>query len=156
MAHHLCNSAGMIFAEDLNLKAMFKGMLSKHTLDAAFGQFIGILEWVCWKRDVYFAKVDCNGTSQTCPMCHAHTPKNLSVRIHSCSDCGYQTDRDVAASLVVRNRGLLGINAEGQSVKQNVCREVLPGAEMSRQDSVKQKIYRGNSMESPIYTALRD
>lgn len=72
-AHHLCNSAGMIFAEDLNLKAMSRGMLCKHTLDAAFGQFLNILQWVSWKRDVYFASFDCNGTSQTCPMCDTHT-----------------------------------------------------------------------------------
>ena len=59
----------MIFAENLNLKAMSRGMLCKHTLDAAFGrsvaggssraqtslQFLGILGWVAWKRDVYFA-----------------------------------------------------------------------------------------------------
>lgn len=84
VAHHLCNNAGMIFAEDLNLKAMSRGMLCKHTLDAAFGQFLNILKWVSSKRDVYFAKVDCNGTSQTCPVCDANTPKDLSVRSHSC------------------------------------------------------------------------
>jgi hypothetical protein len=32
-------------------------MLGKHTLDAGFGQFLDILQWVCWKRGVYFAKV---------------------------------------------------------------------------------------------------
>lgn len=123
-AHHLCNNAGMIFAESLNLKAMSRGMLCKHTLDAAFGQFLGILGWVSWKRDVYFAKVDCNGTSQTCPMCDTHTPKDLSVRVHFCLECGYQTDRDVAASQVVKKRGLINLSAEGQSVlQQNACGE---------------------------------
>ena len=120
-AHHLCNVAGMIFAEDLNLKAMSKGMLCKHTLDAAFGQFLSILAWVSWKRDVYFAKVDCNGTSQMCPICDADTPKDLSVRVHVCHKCGYSTDRDVAASQVVRKRGINLISADGQSVQQNVC-----------------------------------
>ena len=149
-AHHLCNSAGMIFAEDLNLKAMSRGMLCKHTLDAAFGQFLNILQWVSWKRDVYFAKVDCNGTSQMCPICDADTPKDLSVRVHFCSECGYTTDRDVAASQVVRKRGLVRINAGGQSVFQNVCGDGLAGAEMSSQESIKQKLCRGNSMESPV------
>ena len=103
----------MMFAEDLNLKAMSKGMLCKHTLDAGFGQFLTILGWVSWKRGVYFAKVDPNGTSQTCPRCEAHTPKDLSVRIHNCLECGYQTDRDVAAAQVVVNRG---ISAVGHTV----------------------------------------
>ena len=149
-AHHLCNNAGMIFAEDLNLKAMSRGMLCKHTLDAAFGQFLSVLQWVSWKRDIYFAKVNCNGTSQMCPICDADTRKSLSVRVHSCSCCGYSTDRDVAASQVVKKRGLVTITADGQSVFQNVCGEVLPGTEMSTQGSVKQKLCRGNSMESPV------
>jgi putative transposase len=98
LAHHLCDSAGMIFAEDLNLKGLARGMLSKHILDAAWGQFLNILSWVCWKRDVYFALVNCNGTSQTCPVCDADTPKDLSVRVHLCPECQYQTDRDVASA----------------------------------------------------------
>lgn len=34
VAHHLCDNAGMIFAEELNLKALALGMLGKHCLDA--------------------------------------------------------------------------------------------------------------------------
>lgn len=108
-AHHLCDSAGMVFAEDLNLKAMSKGMLSKHTLDAGFGQFLTILGWVCWKRNVFFLKVDANGTSQICPQCDAHVPKDLSVRIHDCPICGYRTDRDVASAQEVKKRGLAAV-----------------------------------------------
>lgn len=128
---------------------MSRGMLCKHTLDAAFGQFLGILGWVCWKRDVYFAKVDCNGTSQMCPICDAETPKDLSVRVHNCHKCGYLTDRDVAASQVVRKRGISAINADGQSVLQNVCGDGLTGTEMSSSESVKQKLFGGDSGESP-------
>ena len=40
----LCGQAGMLFAEDLNLKAMSSEMLCQHTLDAGFGQFLNILE----------------------------------------------------------------------------------------------------------------
>ncbi len=108
-AHHLCGSAGMIFAEDLNLKAMSRGMLSKHTLDAGFGQFLTILGWVCWKRNVFFLKVDANGTSQICPQCDTHVPKDLSVRIHDCPNCGYRTDRDVASAQEVKKRGLAAV-----------------------------------------------
>ena len=152
-AHYLCNSAGIIFAEDLNLKAMSRGMLCKHTLDAAFGQFLNILQWVCWKRDVYYALVNCNGTSQMCPVCDADTPKDLSVRVHSCQECQYQTDRDVAAAQVVKKRGLKLISAEGQSVLQNVCGDRLTGVVIPSQESVKQKLYRGNSIESPTNIA---
>ncbi len=108
-AHHLCNSSGMIFAENLNLKAMSRGMLCKHTLDAGFGQFLNILEWVCQRRDVLFLKVDANGTSQICPNCQTYTgKKELSQRVHQC-ECGYKTERDVAAAQVVVQRGLAAV-----------------------------------------------
>jgi putative transposase len=114
-AHHLCDQAGMIFAEDLNLKAMSRGMLCKHTLDAGFGQFLNILGWVCQKRDVLFLKVDANGTSQTCPNCGVHTGrKELSQRMHECLECSYKTDRDVAAAQIVVQRGLAAV---GHTVK---------------------------------------
>jgi putative transposase len=82
-------------------------MFSKHTLDAGFGQFLSILKFVCWKRGVYFGKVDKNYTSQVCPQCDAHTgKKELRDRVHSCPECGYTTHRDVAAAQIIRNRGL--------------------------------------------------
>lgn len=115
LAHKLCDQAGMIFAEDLNVFAWAKGMFSKHTLDAGFGAFLSILEWVCWKRGVYFAKVNPDGTSQTCPNCNHHTgKKELSERVHCCGECGYITDRDVAAAQVVVQRGLAAV---GHTVK---------------------------------------
>ena len=95
LAHHLCDGAG-------------------------FGQFVNILEWVCFRRDVHFAKINKDGTSQTCPNCGTHTgKKTLDIRFHNCNECGYTTTRDVASSQEVRNRG---ITALGHSVVENVCR----------------------------------
>ncbi len=119
LAHHLCDDAGMIFVEDINFVSWQRGMFSKQSADAGFGQFVDILKWVCFRRDVYFAKVNKDGTSQTCPNCGSHTgKKTLDVRVHHCNECGYTTTRDVAASQVVRNRG---ITAVGQMVVENVC-----------------------------------
>ena len=119
LAHHICDGAGMLFVEDINFVGWQRGMLSKHSADAGFGRFVNILEWVCFRRDVYFAKVNKDGTSQICPNCGAHTgKKTLDIRIHCCTECGYTTTRDVAASQEVRNRG---ITALGHSVVENVC-----------------------------------
>ena len=119
LSHQLVQDAGMIFVEDINFVSWQRGMLSKHSADAGFGQFVNILEWVCWKTDTYFAKVNKDGTSQTCPNCGAHTGKKaLDIRTHHCQECNYTTTRDVAASQEVRNRGL---SALGHSVVQNVC-----------------------------------
>ena len=119
LSHHLVKDAGMIFVEEINFVSWQRGMLSKSSADAGFGQFVNILEWVCWKTDTYFDKVDKNGTSQTCPNCGAHTgKKELEVRVHQCPVCQYTTTRDVAASQEIRNRGL---KAVGQIVSENVC-----------------------------------
>lgn len=118
-AHYLCNQAGMIFVEDLNLKALGRSALRKACLDAAWGTFVGILSYVCWKRDVYFAKVNANGTSQICPECGVNCgKKTLSERVHKCSDCGYEQDRDVAAAMVVKKRGESTVGARGRMLAQ--------------------------------------
>lgn len=117
LAHRLCDGNGMIFVEDIDFQSWSKNMLCKHNLDASFGQFFEILSHVCWKRDVYFAKVDKNYTSQICPNCGVHTgKKKLSERIHTCPECNFSCNRDFAASLVIKNRGL---NAVGQPVLEN-------------------------------------
>nr|WP_237747954.1 transposase [Spirulina subsalsa] len=106
-------------------------MLCKPTLDAGFGGFLEVLKHVAWKRDVYFQKVDANFTSQICPNCGVVTgKKDLSQRVHvhfvtlrerealrskrgalssKCSHCGLVTDRDVAAAMVVEQRGLAAL-----------------------------------------------
>ncbi|MEG4801214.1 transposase [Microcoleus sp. ARI1-B5] len=115
LSHQICNDAGMVFVEDLNLIGLSRGMLGKHCLDAGFGQFFNILEQTCLKRGVYFQKVDAKKTSQICPNCGTETAKKeLSERTHSCSSCGYATDRDVAAAQVVLIRGLAAV---GHTVK---------------------------------------
>jgi putative transposase len=125
LAHRLCDDAGMIFVEDIDFRVWAKGMFCQHTLDAGFGQFVSILQWVCWKRGVYFAKVNKDYTSQVCPQCDAHTgKKELKDRVHSCLECGYTTHRDVAAAQVIRNRG---VNALGRSVEENACGDGLAG-----------------------------
>ncbi|MEA5495676.1 transposase [Limnoraphis robusta Tam1] len=131
----MCDQAGMIFVEDLDFRAWAKGMLGKHTLDAGFGQFFNILAWVCWKRGVYFGKVDYRYTSQICPHCGAHTgKKDLSERTHKCPECNYECNRDVAAAQVICNRGIAAV---GQIVVQEIdCVGVLSG-ERKRTDKCR-------------------
>jgi putative transposase len=153
LAHHLCDSSGMIFVEDINFSTWAKGMLGKHTLDAGLGQFLTILEWVCWKRGVYFAKVNKDYTSQVCPNCDAHTgKKELKDRVHSCPECGYTTHRDVAAAQVVRNRGT---SAVGRIVdaKQVACGGGLTGTGNSL---VKNQRDRKKEVESRGFNPTRN
>ena len=155
LAHRLCRDVGMLFVEDINFVSWQRGMLSKHSADAGVGQFVTILKWVAQKTDTYFARVDKNGTSQTCPNCGTHTGKKaLDIRVHFCPECGYTTSRDIAAAEVVRNRGVTALGhsvatarlAHGEVsspsfLAQNVCGDGLAGAVVTlpSQESAKQK-----------------
>ena len=83
--------------DDINFVSWSKGIFCKQSLDMGLGQFFEILEYVCSITDTFFAKVNKDFTSQICPNCGTHTgKKELNVRIHSCSECGYEQDRDIA------------------------------------------------------------
>jgi len=105
LAHKICDLGDSIFVEDLDFRISAKGMFGKQMLDGGFGQFRSILEWVCWQRGKFFAKVDSRGTSKQCPKCEKEWSNDLSIRWHEC-ECGYTNNRDVAAAEVIRNRGL--------------------------------------------------
>ena len=137
LAHELCDNAQSIFVEGLDFRIMAKGFLGKHTLDAGLGQFVyQVLPWVCFKRGVFYGKVDPKGTSQECPDCGATVRKDLSVRVHRCGEYGSTKPHDIAAAQV--------ISARGQSGYENVCGWDLSGhgATHARQDRVKQKTRR--------------
>lgn len=110
LAHKLCKDVGMIFVEDINFISWSKGLFRKQSLDMGLGQFFDILEYICGQTDTYFAKVDKNYTSQICPNCGTHTgKKELSERIHHCQECSFECDRDIAAAMVIKDRGLNNI-----------------------------------------------
>lgn len=97
--------ADSIFVEDIDFRIMAKGFLGKHTIDAAFGQFRSMLKYVGWMRGKFVAEVDHKGSSQTCPNCRIEVRKELGDRIHSCPECHYETDRDIASAQELCNRG---------------------------------------------------
>ena len=131
LAHKLCDLADTIFVEDCDFRIMAKGMLGQHTIDASFGQFRTILEYVGQKRDVFVGRVDHRGTSQTCPNCRCEVRKELSDRYHICDQCGYgveiSVDRDIASAQEICNRG----------------QETYPGT-LEKQEIASQVVLSGN------------
>jgi putative transposase len=120
LSHQICDNAGRVLVEDLNWVGSKAAMLGKHCLDAGFGELFNILEQTCFKRGVYFQKVDAKKTREISPNCFKETgKKELSERVHSCHHCAYTTDRDVAAAQVVLKRGLAAV---GHTVKMLACK----------------------------------
>lgn len=102
MTTEIAQNYGFIGVEHLNVKGMVKNhCLAQSLSDAAFGKLYTFLE----------AKVSCaNGqvvkvdrffpSSQLCHCCGwRKTDLNLSDRVFTCQECGYQGDRDENASI---------------------------------------------------------
>ncbi|WP_426547090.1 RNA-guided endonuclease InsQ/TnpB family protein [Dapis sp. BLCC M126] len=141
LAYHLFSDVSVIFLEDLQIANLVrrcqaklgdngqflpngqsaKSGLNKSLQDAAFGQFVQILEYVAWKLGKRIIKVDPKGTSQHCWECLNKVSKSLSERWHSCPKCGQELDRDYNSALLIQKIGLLSTQGEDiTSVKSAV------------------------------------
>ena len=73
LARMLVNQYGLIAIEDLNVRGLAGGMLSKQVLDASWSSFIAKLTYKAEDAGRQLVKVDPRGTSQRCP-CGAKVP----------------------------------------------------------------------------------
>src|SRR6266581_9754904 len=97
-----------IAVEDLQITNMVENHhLSKSILDAAWSQFLALLEDKAARAGHQVIRVNPRFTTQTCSNCGELIQKSLSVRTHICTSCGYVADRDVnAAKNILKNAGL--------------------------------------------------
>ena len=119
LTHHLiCENQATTYAvEDLGIKNMVKNSkLAKSISDVAWGQFLTLLQY---KAEWYGKNVLKIGrfvpSSKTCSCCSYKMEKlPLSVRLFECPSCNLVEDRDVNASINIRNFALadaLGLRA---------------------------------------------
>jgi putative transposase len=105
-ALHLVRGYDTIYHEDLQVANMLKNHhLAKSIADAGWSQFLSILSFkaACAGRSV--VAVPPAYTSQTCSGCGALVTKGLSVRWHSCPDCGTSLHRDHNAARNIERAG---------------------------------------------------
>ncbi len=122
----LVRTYDLISVEKLNIKGLARTRLAKSILDAAWGTFLNIMRAVAVKCGKHFVEVSAYKSSVECSQCGADVPKDLSIRVHSCS-CGLEIDRDENSGRVLLSRGLqaVGLTAsacgglgDSQPVKQ--------------------------------------
>lgn len=103
-----------IAVEDLNIKGMMKNhCLAKSIGDVSWAECNRQLEYKCkWSFKHYLKIGRFEPTSKTCSNCGCVQEMPLSKRIFDCPNCGISIDRDLNASLNIRN---IGINTLGHS-----------------------------------------
>ncbi|MEW6207171.1 MAG: transposase [Acidobacteriota bacterium] len=103
----LANRFGIIVFENLNISGMLKNSrLAKSIADAAWN---GLVQFTTYKAESAgrcVVQVNPQGTSQMCSGCGEIVSKSLSVRLHSCSECGLTIDRDRNAAINILRLGL--------------------------------------------------
>ena len=95
-----------VFVEDLDVIGMLEqSHNARNKQDAAWRQFITLLEYKAELYGTHVVEVEAAGTTKECAVCGVETAKPIWVREHSCPSCGFETDRDANAAMNVLQRG---------------------------------------------------
>jgi putative transposase len=105
LSRDLVNHYGVLVVEDLNVKGLSRGLLSKSVHDAGWVGFFAKLAYKAESAGRQFLPVDARGTSQRCP-CGKPNSKLLRNREHVCVQCGLVTTRDHASAMEILRLGL--------------------------------------------------
>jgi len=111
----LVNQYQFIAFEDLDIQKMQVNggkTINRGIADVAWGQFVQFTAYKAANAGRSVVLIDPRGTTQMCSGCHAIVPKDLSVRVHDCPNCGLWLDRDHNAALNILARGLSSIGTQ--------------------------------------------
>lgn len=109
ISNEITNQYDIICLESLNIKGMVKNKrLSKSISDVAWSEFMRQLEYkATWKGKTIIKISKWFPSSQICSNCGTSTGKKpLHVRKFVCPHCNINHDRDINASINIRNYGL--------------------------------------------------
>ncbi len=129
-----------VVLEDLNIKGMMKNKhLSKSFQRSSLCAFRTMLVNKCSRDNIIVTEADrFFPSSKLCSKCGT-TKEDLKLkdRTYDCSNCGNSVDRDLNASLNLKNYSQFERMSSLWRVKQNCC----SSGNTAKQDSVKQEFY---------------
>jgi putative transposase len=115
VATQIVSGNSLVATEELNFKGMTrkakkgskrkaqKTGLNRSLLDVGIAALTNAIEYKLPEAGGFLVKVPTKTVkpSQTCPDCGHQRKKDLSERVHICSECGATYDRDIAAAMVM-------------------------------------------------------
>lgn len=119
LSKSIIDNSQAVIVETLKSAHLLKNKkLAKHIADASWHSFVSKLEYKAEMYGVYLVKIDqWFASSKTCSCCGYKKDKMpLSVRAWTCPSCLTPHDRDVNASINLRNEGVISLKAAGLTV----------------------------------------
>jgi putative transposase len=124
LSTRLARTKPVIVVENLNVRGLSRGRLSRSISDAGWGTFRRMLEYKAkWYGATLIVAPKSFPSTRLCSRCgHLHGKIPLSQRILRCENCGLHIDRDLNAALNLKKYGLVHLTGStGSSPGSNAC-----------------------------------
>ncbi|OQA12012.1 MAG: putative transposase [bacterium ADurb.Bin363] len=152
LSRRIVDENQVIIVEDINVKGLLKNRhLSKSISDSGWGIFTVMLEYKSKLYGSIFHKVDTfYPSSKVCNNCkYKNKNLKLSDRIWVCPCCGSVLDRDLNASLNIRDEGFANLKALGYEFP-----EVMPVEDALPAESVYTESRRHHSEKQDAHQLI--
>jgi putative transposase len=117
VSRYLVNNFDLIVFEKLRVSNMVKNSkLAKSIADASWNKLFELTLYKAENAGRRMIQVNPRNTSQNCSRCGELVKKDLSVRVHHCTNCGLTLDRDENAALNILALGLQSIGIKSVEV----------------------------------------
>ena len=144
LARNLASQIKYIGVENLNIQGMVRNhCLAKSISDAGWGQFISYLKYY---KTIFDGEIIQTGrfepTSKLCSKCNHKQNMPLSTRIFKCKSCGLKLDRDLNASINIKNLTIkklietIKYNTVGQTEFQACGDSIRPVFEFTQEKAI--------------------
>jgi putative transposase len=152
----LARTKPAIVVEDLSVRGLSRGWLSRSVADVGWGTFLRMLEYKAkWYGATLIVAPRSFPSTRLCSRCgHLHGKTPLSQRVFRCEACGLEMDRDLNAALNLRAYGLAHLTGPtASSAESHACGDPSGGGTVflgwsTSHGSVKQEVaHRHHSLE---------
>ncbi|WP_022799507.1 RNA-guided endonuclease InsQ/TnpB family protein, partial [Thermus islandicus] len=152
----LAKTKPVIVVEDLNVKGLSRGRLSRSVADVGWGAFRRRLAYKAeWYGATLIVAPRSFPSTRLCSRCgQLHGRMPLSQRVFRCEACGLEVDRDLNAAVNLKKYGIAHLTGStGSSPGSHACRDPSSGGTVPPRDrstsygSWKQEVARGRDSQ---------